>query len=239
MKALILNSGTGTRMMDLTADSPKCMITLSTGQTILSRQIRQLEKHGIREIYITTGPFQEKLELHARESARSSSLFFVNNPDYASTNYIYSIFLAKELLYDDIILLHGDLVFSDDVLSDLLTFSHSCTVVSSSLPLSKKDFKATIFNGLISAVGVEFFDNATAMFPLYKLYKADWLIWLSEIQAFIARGEKNCYAENALNAVSQFCAIYPYDIKGRLCAEVDTLEDLASVNLILKGFGTK
>ena len=81
MKALILNSGAGTRMMCLTENSPKCMTWLSTGQTILSRQIMQLERQGIREICITTGPFAEELERHACEAAGTASLYFVNNPD--------------------------------------------------------------------------------------------------------------------------------------------------------------
>ena len=233
MKALILNSGAGSRMGSLTADSPKCMTELCTGQTILSRQIRQLESQGIAEILITTGPFVDKLESHAREAADYASLFFVNNPDYAATNYIYSIYLAKEYLRDDIILLHGDLVFSTEVLTGLLSQRNSAAVISSVLPLPEKDFKAVIVDGRISAVGVEFFADAVAMQPLYKLNKDDWIIWLSEIESFVERGEKGCYAENAFNAVNKNCAIFPYDVKKLLCAEIDTPEDYESVNSAL------
>ena len=235
MRALILNSGAGTRMMDLTHDCPKCMTVLHTGQTILSRQIEQLERHGIREICITTGPFADILERHALEAAGSAALFFVNNPEYLSTNYIYSIFLAKEFLRGDILLLHGDLVFSDCVLRDILKSPVSAAVVSTVLPLPEKDFKAVVIGGLISKVGVEFFEDAVALQPLYKLNEADWFVWLSEIESFIARGEKRCYAENALNAVSGYCAIYPFDIGERLCAEIDNPDDLVFINAGLKG----
>ena len=233
MRALILNSGTGSRMKSLTADNPKCMTELITGQTIITRQIEQLESQGIREIIITTGPFAEMLKRHSHKSAHSASLLFVNNPDYLSTNYIYSIYLAKELVYDDIVLMHGDLVFTTDILQDIMCMSNSAAVISSTLPLPQKDFKAVITNGLISAVGIEFFTNAVAMQPLYKLNKDDWLIWLTAIEAFIAKGEKKCYAENAFNAVSQNCAVYPFDVKERLCAEIDTPDDLDNINTIL------
>ena len=43
MKALILNSGLGKRMGTLTSEHPKCMTELSVGETIVSRQLRQLE----------------------------------------------------------------------------------------------------------------------------------------------------------------------------------------------------
>ena len=39
MKALILNSGKGSRMGNLTKDHPKCMTELASMETILSRQL--------------------------------------------------------------------------------------------------------------------------------------------------------------------------------------------------------
>ena len=235
MKALILNSGSGLRMGDITEDTPKCMTELVTGETLLSRQIRQLENAGVTQICITTGPFVDKLEDHARGCARSAELTFVNNPDYATTNIIYSVFLAKHHCDDDLVLLHGDLVFDDDVLTDLLLNPHSAAIVSSTMPLPKKDFKAVIVGGLISLVGVEFFDNAVAMQPLYKLTQACWRTWGDGIEAFIAAGNRTCYAEAALNSVSSHCAIFPFDVKDRLCAEVDTPDDLAAIDAVLGG----
>ena len=52
MKALILNSGLGTRMGVLTSEHPKCMTEISPTETILSRQLRQLCSVGIREAVI-------------------------------------------------------------------------------------------------------------------------------------------------------------------------------------------
>ena len=44
MKALILNSGMGSRMGVLTSEHPKCMTEISPLETILSRQLRQIEE---------------------------------------------------------------------------------------------------------------------------------------------------------------------------------------------------
>lgn len=237
MKALILNSGMGRRMGDLTTTHPKCMTGLVGGETILSRQLRQLETCGFRDIVITTGPFTKVLEPHALGAVKEAHVTFVNNPDYASTNYIYSIYLAKELLRDDLLLLHGDLVFLDNVLEELLRQPGSAMTVSSSLPLPDKDFKAVVESGLVRAVGVEFFENAMAAQPLYKLAEKDWLVWLTEIEDFIVRGETGCYAENALNCVSERCPIHAFDVRDRLCAEIDMPGDLAKINAILLGEG--
>ena len=42
MKALILNSGLGSRMGELTSDHPKCMTEISSKETILSRQLNMI-----------------------------------------------------------------------------------------------------------------------------------------------------------------------------------------------------
>ena len=57
MKALILNSGMGTRMGILTSEHPKCMTEVSNRETILSRQLNMLAKAGIDDVIITTGYF--------------------------------------------------------------------------------------------------------------------------------------------------------------------------------------
>ena len=233
MKALILNSGIGKRMGALTQQAPKCMTPLTTGQTILSRQLAQLAAAGITEVIITTGPFEDILRQHVAESAGDLQVTLINNPQYAQTNYIYSIFLAKELLKDDILLLHGDLVFDGAILTQLLAQPQSHITVSSTLPLPEKDFKAVIQEGQIVKVGVEFFEHALAAQPLYCLQKADWHTWLTAMEVFVARGEVGCYAENALNTLEGACALYPFDVRDTLCAEIDTPEDLMKINMVL------
>ena len=234
MKALILNSGSGTRMGTLTSQHPKCMTEISDRETILSRQLRMLAQAGITQTVITTGPFEETLIDYCRGLELPMEFSFVHNPDYASTNYIYSIYLTRELLDDDILLMHGDLVFEDAVLDALLDSEVSCMAVSTTLPLPEKDFKAVVRDGKIVQVGIEFFQEAVAAQPLYFLRREDWRLWLNEIASFCERGETNCYAENALNALDGACPIAPLDVREQLCAEVDDPADLSAVSACLR-----
>jgi len=234
MKAVILNSGMGTRMGVLAGSQPKCMTEISARETILSRQLRQISDAGIQDIVITTGPFPGVIEAYCRGLDLPLSYTFVLNAQYDKTNYIYSLYLAREYLTgEDILLMHGDLVFEDSVLYDVLESPGSRMTVSSSLPLPEKDFKAVTEDGLIKNVGVEFFENAVTAQPLYKLERTDWDVWLSEIISFCERGDVRCYAENALNAVSNRTHIEPLDFGDRLCAEIDTPEDLDHVSSLL------
>lgn len=230
MKALILNSGMGKRMGNLTKSAPKCMTEICADETIVSRQLKLLESAGITETVITTGYLSEVLEEYIASVGVDMDISFVYNPLFASTNYIYSIYLAKEVLKDsDILLMHGDLVFDKSVLDDIVSCNGSCMKVSSSLPIPEKDFKAVVRDGYVKAVGVEFFDSAMEAQALYRLEKQDWSVWLENICAHVESGDTNCYAEKALNEITDRVNIRPFDAEDRLCTEIDTPEDLLKV----------
>ena len=240
MKALILNSGLGHRMGVLTCEHPKCMTEISGTETILSRQLKLLSGAGIREVVMTTGYCGEVLRSYCASLRTGLDIQFVQNPRYAETNYIYSIYLAREALRgEELLLLHGDLVFEAGVLDDLLAREDSCMKVSSAEPLPEKDFKAVIRDGRIRKIGVPYFENALEAQAMYRLTREDWGKWLGEIEAFCEAGRCGCYAEEALNALwdreeagetGAAPVIRPMDAGERLCAEIDTPEDLARVS---------
>ena len=240
MKALILNSGLGHRMGVLTSEHPKCMTEVSPSDTILSRQLRLLAEAGVKEVVMTTGYFDSILVNYCHSLHLPLKYTFVNNPLYRETNYIYSIYCAREHLKDDdILLMHGDLVFEASVLDDIMHFGHSCMKVSSTLPLPDKDFKAVIKDGIVKAVGIEFFDSAMEAQALYKLNREDWTLWLDKICEFCESDNRKCYAEKALNEITDKCIIYGYDVRERLCSEIDTPEDLAVVSARLQEINSR
>ena len=230
MRALILNSGLGHRMGALTSEHPKCMTEISGTETILSRQLKCLSDLGVKEVVMTTGYFDQVLVDYCNSLGLPMNFTFVNNPLYAETNYIYSIYCAREYLDDDIVLMHGDLVFEESVLKDILDCPTSAMKVSSTVPLPEKDFKAVIKDGFVMKVGINFFENAMEAQALYKLNRADWKIWLDKISEFCENDNRKCYAENALNELEGACNIKAFDVKDRLCSEIDTPEDLAVVS---------
>lgn len=232
MKVLILNSGMGSRMDSLTKTQPKCMTNLPTGQTILSRQIKLLQDAGLKDIVITTGYYDNVLVDYCRELDSSVNFTFVNNPKYQETNYIYSIYCARHLLEDDLIMIHGDLIFDEKALSAVIENKVSCVVTDPEVPLPEKDFKAVVSENRVKKIGVEFFDSAVASQPLYKFLKKDWELWLSEIVHFCENGNVRVYAEKALNNVLDKIFLQPIYPAG-LCREVDTPQDLEEVSALL------
>ncbi|MCI9228208.1 MAG: phosphoenolpyruvate mutase [Dorea sp.] len=234
MKALILNSGLGSRMGRLTSEHPKCMTEISMHETILFRQLKQIVGAGIEEVVLTTGYYDRVLVRYCQSLDLPIHFTFVNNPEYDQTNYIYSIYCAKDYLDDDIILIHGDLVFENEVFDRVIASQVSCMTVSSTLLLPEKDFKAHVVGGMVMQVGVNIYNEAMVAQALYKLLRDDWKLWLDKIIEFCENDNRKVYAENALNELNGAANIYALDVKNLLCSEIDDLEDLAVVSTKLK-----
>ncbi len=229
MKALILNSGLGSRMGVLTSEHPKCMTEISSDETILSHQLKMIADAGIEEVVITIGYYSSVLVNYCNSLNLPLNYIFVKNPEYEKTNYIYSIYCAREYLDDDILLMHGDLVFENKVMDMVMESPVSCMTVSSTLPLPEKDFKAQIKNGIVTKVGVDIFNEAMEAQAFYKLNRNDWKLWLNKIEEFCEKNITNVYAENALNELNGAANIHALDVQNLLCAEIDNSEDLKTV----------
>ena len=231
MKALLLNSGIGHRMGEITSQKPKCMCPIGQGYTILSRQLTQLAQLGVGEAVITVGPFAQTLMDHIGGLGLPVKITYVPNPLYSRTNYIYSMHLAAEHLEDDILLLHGDLVLETGVLKELLISRKSAVAVDSTLPLPQKDFKARLQNGRVVAIGVSLFGgDCLACQPAYFWRREDFAAWMEAIGDFCRRNMIDVYAENAFNEKGGAIPLYPLELHGRLCHEIDTPEDLHTVS---------
>ena len=227
MQALILASGVGKRLRPMTYEIPKPLIKIGD-KTILDYQMDNLIRCGIKEIIITTGSLEEKIKEHVKKKYPNLDVSYVKNPKYETTNYIYSMWLTKELIDDDIILLHGDLFFDKKLLEKLIKEKHAnCVLVNRRIKPPEKDFKAVVENNRVLKIGVEFSgENTFFSAPLYKFSKFDFLYWLDEIEKFIRRGDIKSYSEDAFNKISGKIVLRPIYFGDEICMEIDTEEDL-------------
>ena len=234
MKVIILNAGIGKRLAPLTNKMPKCLIKISNNNTILDHQLKNIIKLGFKDFIIPTGPFEDQIINHIDKNYPNINVQYVNNPVYDKTNYIYSLYLAKEMIDDDVLYSHGDLIFSENLVKFLLNSKDSdCVLVNKEIPAPIKDFKALILNDRISKIGVNLFGENTAFLaPLYKLSKDFMIQWLTYIDNFIKNKKLNCYAEDALNEILDVLLLKPC-YYNEFCVEIDDHEDLEGVKSYL------
>ncbi len=230
MKAIIFNSGLGCRMGEFTEKNHKSMSLLKDGETILHRQIRLLSNEGIKDFVITTGPFEEQLKAEATDFP-DLNFTFVRNEIYDKTNYIYSMYLARKYIDDDMVFLHGDLVFNQKLVHDILNSDDiNVATVNFKKALPEKDFKCRVKDDKIIEVSIHIFDEDCYAFqPFYKLDKATTAAWIGKVVEFIHDDENKCYAENALNKIFPALNIRAFSYEGYYIDEIDNLDDYARV----------
>jgi len=124
MKAIILAAGYGSRMYPLVQDMPKCLLTIK-GETILARQFRILRNCGVKDITVVTGFHHEKIaELYGEEVS------IRYNPHYEITGNIFSLWVARDLLTDDVIIMNSDVIFTEEPVRAVVADGNSyCLIV--------------------------------------------------------------------------------------------------------------
>lgn len=230
MKVILLNSGIGKRMGSLTTSRPKCLVPLSSTQTILDFQLRSLVDNNLTEFIVTTGPFADILIDYIDTHYPSLNIRFIHNPQFNSTNYLYSLHLIpNHLIDDDLLLFHGDLIFNSQLLISFINSSIiNGVLINKEISLPEKDFKGRIINEKVTEIGVDIFDsNCWTLMPLYKLTKDFFLTWKHQMAEFVRRGETGVYAEKAFNVISHQLLLRPFYFSNQLCMEIDTPDDLS------------
>jgi L-glutamine-phosphate cytidylyltransferase len=237
MLAIILNSGKGTRLGDLTNRRPKCLLPLPNDETILSRQIRILSSLGFDDFIVTTGPFAEMVQEEVGREFPELRVKYIFNNKYNYTNYIYSMSLIDSSAKQDCLLLHGDLVFEKGVIDKMMNVGLSnYVVVYTNQELPEKDFKARIKDGQVSRVGVgEFGVDCVSLQPLYGMTKEFWSAWMEMIEVHVSEGRTREYAEEALNDILNHHILTPLAMDGELCMEIDDAMDYDKAWIALNG----
>lgn len=94
---------------------------------MLDHALRMLAAAGVREVHIVVG-YRSELIVQAAAQAPICCHWIVNE-DYATTNTIHSLWLARSAFVDDVILLNGDVWFASDVLHRLAEMDGSALAV--------------------------------------------------------------------------------------------------------------
>jgi L-glutamine-phosphate cytidylyltransferase len=118
MRGVILAAGRGSRLNGAASESPKCLVELG-GTTLVERQIRVLRQAGIDDISVVVGCQAERVR-----RACGHGVTYVENAQFSQTNSMYSLWMARPLLYEGFVVLNCDVLFHPVLLDDLLTARH-------------------------------------------------------------------------------------------------------------------
>jgi L-glutamine-phosphate cytidylyltransferase len=115
MRGVILAAGKGARLNGSAGDRPKCLVKIG-GVSLLKRQICALRTAGVRDILVVAGYQADRVRREA-----GAGITIVENPRFAETNSLYSLWLARGSLTGGFVGLNCDVLFHPRLLNDLLT----------------------------------------------------------------------------------------------------------------------
>ncbi|MBO7595218.1 MAG: phosphocholine cytidylyltransferase family protein [Salinivirgaceae bacterium] len=141
MKAVILAAGTASRLRPLTSNTPKCLLKVN-GKTLLERTLDNFISNGITEFLIVTGYLQEMIIDFVKKNYPKLNVKFLYNKDFATTNNIYSLYLAEEFACgNDFILSDSDILFSKDIITALLVDKNPDVLAMNRHELGEEEIK--------------------------------------------------------------------------------------------------
>lgn len=226
MRGIVLAAGRGSRLNGTAASRPKCLVELG-GQTLVERQIRTLESAGIEDIVVVVGCDAEHVRARCGSRVR-----YVDNPQFAQTNSLYSLWLARALLYEGFVVLNCDVLFPPRLLDDLLSSRHDAALLvayhdESQPPFGDEEMKVKIRGGRVremsKAMRPEDADAENVGVVKFGPKSAPRLIEIMD--AIVAAGGRRDWAPKAFGAFAAERPLYALGMRGYPWIEIDFPED--------------
>ena len=229
MKTVILAAGAGSRLKPLTDHMPKCLLKVGV-KSILEMTIENLLATNNSEIIIVTGYLENKIREFIRERFPHLQITYIYNELYASTNNIYSLWLAKdEVLGDDMMMLDSDIVFDERIISKLQNSGYKNCLALKRHEVHDEEIKVkTDAHGCVIEIGKEVNVSQAAGESIgIEIFGIEALTELYFIldRKVVTEKEVNQFYEAAFQELSDN-KLFIVDTTEYFCMEIDTEEDL-------------
>jgi L-glutamine-phosphate cytidylyltransferase len=225
VRAVILAAGRGGRLQPVIGDRPKCLARIGT-RTLLDRQVEALRIAGINRITVVGG-----FGIDLLRRLCPGGLEFVQNERYASTNSLYSLWLARDLLLDGFIVLNCDVLFHPQMLTDLLTARCDDALLVASrrdaAPYSDEEMKVQIRRGLVSAIAktLAHDESDAENVGIARFSPAGALALVAHMDRIIGSGQVREWLPRAFAAFAAERPLHAVDNRGFPWIEIDFPED--------------
>jgi L-glutamine-phosphate cytidylyltransferase len=222
MKAIIMAAGIGSRLENISGNRPKCLIEMD-GISLISRSVTLLASRGITNISVITG---YKCDLVRQEL--QNRVHYLHNPYFEVTNSIASLWLAKDLLHDDVILMNADLYYESSVLDTALAQKGNAVMLSDSTRIDDADFRFGVLGNRILKTGNQLSNLETdcEYVGIVRIDKRFVNRFRKRLEMMIKSGDFKNWWEGVLYAfIEDGIAIRHKDVEGAFWSEVDHLGD--------------
>lgn len=208
-KAVILAAGIGDRLRPFTDANPKCLVMVA-GVPILENALDRLSEVGTKDIVIVVGHFGDMIKDRFGHDYAGMELTYVESEDFRTTNNIYSLWLARSHLTEDVLLLEADVFFERAVLDRLLSSGpgnlaavsqHQSWMSGTVVSLNEDNRIAALFDS--HHQGADFDYSKVFKTANLYLFRGDFLsrYFVPHLEAYVASGDVDEYYESVLHTL--------------------------------------
>jgi len=222
MKAIIMAAGIGKRLHALNINKPKCLIKIGS-TTLIRRSVNLLVSKGISDITVVVG---YKSDLIHNEL--NNDVTYFENPDFHTTNSIKSLWYAKDLLEDDVLLLNGDLYYEHDILDYAINQTNPVVMLADSTRIDNADYRFGFSGNQINRFGKHLSNQETdgEYIGIVRIDQSFIKTFKQALEEMIISGKSNVWWEDVLYSfIEKNIPIHYFDVAGTFWSEVDTLQD--------------
>jgi choline kinase len=228
--ALLLAAGTGSRLFPLTKNSPKCL-TMVNDRSILERLIENLKSQGFKRLVIVTGHEKECIMDLLGDKSEDLVIEYINSPLYRTTNNIYSLWMARNLINEPFVLFESDLVLSSALL-DQMVFPDKMAVALMQPWLNGTTVSVNELNQITQfhkGTTDAYFDIRYKTVNVYSFSLSSWRGIISKLNQYISEGSVNCYYETVFSEMidDNSLAFESVTFDHKPWYEIDTIHDLS------------
>ena len=242
MKAIILAAGKGERLMPLTSDKPKSLLELKNGITLLESQLINIYKSGIKKVIVVTGYQTEKIESKVEfySDKYNIDIKIIYNPFFDISNNLISLWQARHEMASDFIIINGDDIFKESVLSGLIKYDKN-EIITMVIDRKKKydldDMKLIIKNEKILRVSKNIpLDEANGeSIGMIRVTGKARSIVVSTMEKMV-RNKKYMdvfYLEMIQKLINKGISVGSYEISSKDWAEIDFHPDLEDITKMI------
>jgi choline kinase len=227
--ALLLAAGMGSRLSPLTDATPKCLVEVNK-IPILERLMRSLRSHGFTRMVVVTGHLSEVIQDYLGRRYADIDITYIDSPLYKTTNNIYSLWLAGNVIDEPFLLIESDLVFQPKLLTPMLQPNR--VAVSQILPwmngttvtLNKQQQLESFCLNTANRSGSNHYKTVNIYSFSLKTWRAIW----ERLDQHISDSKVNGYYESVFAelAAEGKITLEPVFFTADRWYEIDTLEDL-------------
>ena len=224
MKAILMAAGRGTRISRMIEEVPKSTLPIN-GVPLITHTVKMLVKMGF-DVVVCVGYRQQLI----KDALKDYEVKYYYNPFYEVSNSIGSLWLAREELTGEAIMMNADVYFSEDILQMLLEDKRDAVLLADKTRCATGDyFFSTTDTGAIRKYGKDLPLNvrSSEYVGIAKVSKEFMPVFTERLNKLMDESKHQLWWENTLYSLTDDTEhqIYTKDVDGKFWSEVDYFDD--------------